>query len=795
MHSRGWRGRGRRWSGAVWLLLWQMARGEELLPPPLTAIPPDAIVETTLYLDLKVNGVPAGKVVPVQQVGDELRVRVSDLRAAGVTVPGFGGGTGLWLSLDRTPGIQHEYDASALSLDVTVPAHWLALQELGGRKSDIPPAVSSAGFAFNYSAHLVDGDDSARLGSLWSEWRLFGASGVFTYTGVHRYSDERWSQGGVRPRGHIRFDTAWTSSNEDQLHSWTIGDLITSSQSWSTPVRLAGIRLSRDFRLRPDLITYPLPQFSGQTTLPSTLDLIINGQRVRSEQLRPGPYTITGVPFLTGAGEATLVTTDVLGRQVVTTLPFYASSELLRAGLTDYSVSFGVMRRAYGIENFSYGRFASAGSLRYGVTDAFTLEGQAEFAPTGAGSVGMFGVGAVMKVGVLGVVNGSFSRSAHQDGRGVQYSFGYRYANRGLTVGYQGTRPTEDFYTLANADAGDRLLGPASSDVVSMGFSSARIGSAAVSYLRVKPVHDAPARLLSVSYAKGLFRTYNLRIGASRDLQRDEDMFTAQLFASFGPSGNVTLGTQRGASSRDQARYSRSVPPQGGLGWNVGHMSGEEGSSYTDASLAWSGRYARVEAGVASDSRRSIGWADVRGSLLVMGRELFAARQVSDAFVVVSTDGVGNVPVRYENQLVGYTNDRGRLLVPWVTSHYPGKFSIDPIDLPPEVTIADTERRLVVRRRSGTLLNFDMRLIRGTLIKLVDRDGVVLPVGSLVRERHTGQSGTVGYDGLVYFEDLQSQVDIGVRLPDGGACHVEAHLPPDAGVAVPADPLTCGNIP
>src|SRR5690606_24079915 len=140
---------------------------------------------------------------------------------------------------------------------------------------------------------------------LWSEWRMFNTSGVFTHTGLYRYvaREEGWSDGELRHRGYVRFDTTWISSNEDQLQTWTIGDLISSSQSWSTPVRLAGIQVAREFRLRPDVIAYPVPQYSGQTALPSTLDLFINGQRVRPEQLRPGPYTIPSVPFVTGAGE------------------------------------------------------------------------------------------------------------------------------------------------------------------------------------------------------------------------------------------------------------------------------------------------------------------------------------------------------------------------------------------------------------------------------------------------------------------------------------------------------------
>lgn len=783
------------WLCAYGLLVCRVAFAADELPPS-TRVLNRAPAELTLYLDLTVNGEPAGKIVPVRQIGEDFLVRIEDLRAAGVAVPEAAHVDASWLSLSHTQGVQHRYDANALLLDVTVPANWFAEQRLSANRQSALHAVSHNGLSLNYSAHVSDAGNGATIGALWTELRAFSGAGVLTHTGVHRYIDESgaWSRNGGRQQGYIRFDTAWSVSNEERLHTWTIGDLITSSQSWGTPVRLAGFKFSRDFRLRPDVITYPLPEFSGQASLPSTLDLYINGQRVRSEQLRPGPYTVSSIPFVSGAGEASLVTTDVLGRQVVMTLPFYASSELLRAGLADYSVSFGAMRREYGIENFSYGRFASAASLRYGLTNALTLEGQVELAPTATSSFGMLGLGAVMNVGMLGTVSGSASRSALDDDRGWQWSFGYRYTNRGMSFSYQGTRSTSDFYSLADiADSGQR--GAMSSDIVTVGWSSGRFGSTSVSYVRLEASGDAPASYLNVSYSKSLSHALNLRIGLSRDLERNEGMFSAHLFTSFGARGNVAIGTEHGDSSREYIRYARSIPSQGGIGWNVGHMSNADGGTRTDASLAFGGRYAHVEAGIAADDAHKIGWADLRGSLLVIGNDLFAARQVSDAFVVVSTNGIEGIPVRYENQLVGYTNRRGRLLVPWVTSHYPAKFSIDPRQLPPEVVLAEAEQRLAVKRRSGAVLSFALDRTRSALIRLVKPDGTVLPVGGQAQERRSGQTGTVGYDGLVYFENLSPHLEIEVRYPDGGGCRAALELESPLEGFEQLGPVTCEDTP
>jgi outer membrane usher protein len=757
------------WSGLVCLLLSHVTyAGDELAATPSQ---PGA-AEITLYLDLKVNGVPAGSVIPVRMNGDELLVRSGDLQIAGMRLPAAVIAQGEWVPLAQTTDIQYRYDSNALLLEVTVPPQWLAEQHLGGRQPERLPATSNAGLVLNYGARVFGGDDRATMGSLWSELRLFGGAGVLAHTGMYRYVDdqETWGRAGFRQRSYTRYDTAWSNSNEEQLHRWTVGDLITSSHSWGTPVRLAGLQLSRDFRLRPDLITYPLPQFSGQTAVPSTIDLFIDGQRVLSEQVRPGPFTISSMPMVTGSGEATLVTTDILGRQVVTTIPFYASSELLRAGLSDYAVSFGSLRRDYGVENFSYGRFAGAGSFRLGVTDAFTFEGQMELASTREGSFGLIGMGTVMKAGMLGIVSGSIASSSRAEERGWQYSFGYRYANRGLTFAYQGTRTSSDFYSLAEADAA-QAASRADRDIATLGLSFVRSGSIALSYVRLEPQQSERSEFLTFSYSKHIADAVSLRIGATRDLHRDEGMFTLQLLASLGRGGSVTLGTQQGDDSRDYLQYVRGVPASGGIGWNVAYSRSDEDRAFTDASLAWGGRYARAEFGISDGVAGTAQWADVLGAVLFMGGDLFAARQVSDSFVVVSTGDIGDVPVRYENQFVGRTDRRGRLLIPSVTSHYAARFSVDPLDLPPDISFADTERRLVLKRRSGARLDFDVRRTRVALMQLVHTSSVV-PVGSEVTELHTNQTAIAGYDGLVYFEDLEPHVELQVRLPDGGVCQV-----------------------
>ncbi|GAA3266538.1 hypothetical protein GCM10020258_35650 [Sphingomonas yabuuchiae] len=94
-----------------------------------------------------------------------------------------------------------------------------------------------------------------------------------------------------------------------------------------------------------------------------------------------------------GAGVATVVVRDALGRETVQTAPFYASPQLLAEGLTDFSAEVGFARRSYAILSNDYDRrLIGSASVRRGMTDRLTLQGHAEL---GAGLV-QLGAGGVV---------------------------------------------------------------------------------------------------------------------------------------------------------------------------------------------------------------------------------------------------------------------------------------------------------------------------------------------------------------------------------------------------------------
>jgi outer membrane usher protein len=174
-----------------------------------------------------------------------------------------------------------------------------------------------------------------------------------------------------------------------------------------------------------------------------------------------------------------------------------------------------------------------------------------------------------------------------------------------------------------------------------------------------------------------------------------------------------------------------------------------------------------------------------------MDHQVFVANRIDDAFVVVSTGGFADIPVRYENQRVGQTDKNGHLLVPWSSAYYRGKYEIDPLNLPTNVQSSNVEQRVAVRRGSGYLLEFPLSRIIAASVVLVDAQQHPLPLGSGVRHEQSGTHAVVGWDGLVYLENLEEHNSLQVTLDDGRTCQAQFTLDMQQDQVPLIGPLLC----
>ncbi|WP_321887056.1 fimbria/pilus outer membrane usher protein [Paraburkholderia bannensis] len=748
------------------------------------ALPP----QSDLYLEVTLNGDRTALIAHFRQREGRLYAEAADLDTIGLRVPELpvgapGKPANTEIALDSLPGLHYRYDETTQSIAIEAPDALRKAYVFDTRALEkAPQASASRGFVLNYDAYVEEAGSTQS--ALWSEQRYFDAHGVFSNTGtaylyrtMHRY---------------VRFDTSWQTSNATTLTTTQVGDTISSSLDWSRSLRIGGFQWRSNFALRPDLVTFPVPSLSGSAVVPSSVDLYVNNVRQFSGSVPGGPFVISNVPGITGAGEATVITRDPLGRAVATTVPLYIDTRLLAAGLSSYSVEAGFLRRDYGVESFSYDpQPVASASMRHGISDRLTVEAHAEV----TGGLYDAGAGALVRIGQLGVINGSLAASTGHF-TGAQVGLGYQLITQTFSVELSTLRATRHYGDLAARDGSPV---PLATDRATVSVPLPGNQTVALSYIGYRYPDVVASHIGSVSYTVSLRNLVSLSVSAFRDFS-SRSSSGVFLSASMGlgdrTSINASAGRQNGEGTWN-VNASRAPDYDGGWGYTV-QDGGSNASHYQQAQVQYLGRYGQVTAlGQALDGRMA-GSLDVTGALVVMDGAALPARRIDDGFALVSTDGLAGVPVLHENRVIGTTDSHGHLLVPDLNAYQNNLISVDSMGLPAEAHMATTRANVVPQSQSGVLASFKVTQYRAASVILRGPDGAYLPAGARVHHEESGSDTIVGYDGLTFIENLQADNHLSVTASGSkGSIHCAAsfrYVRPTDGSLPTYGPLTCQNV-
>lgn len=739
-----------------------------------------AIDATDLYLDLTLNGTHRGLVHFGYRDG-ELWASRATLEQLGFTLPT---GSQDPIRLGSLGSVQVSYDAQQQTASLVVPLKLLRLSThvIRAQGTKAPQASNSPGALLNYNLYATHDTQGSAAASAYTELRVFGAAGVLSSTGL---TQANRADGGWHGRS-VRLDTTWTRSFPDHMLTLEVGDTLTGGTSWSRPTRIGGVQIGTNFALQPYRVTAPLPQFLGQATLPSQVELYVDGMKQYSGEVPVGPFQLNAVPGINGAGNAQLVLTDTLGRITTVDFALYDTQQLLQKGLTDWSAGLGFVREDYGLRSFAYARDPmGSASWRRGLTDQFTAGAHAE-AIRGLANAG---VGGDWLLGTAGVLSGSAARSRYHGRDGSQLSLGYQWINNRFNFSAQGMRSSDGYRDVA------ALYGsptPRLSASAQAGVSTRTLGNFGVSYVHLRYL-DQTSRYASGYWYRSFGRTASLSLNLNQNL---DDARDRSVFLSFSLSLDertyVSTGLDhQGNRNMVDASITRSLPTEGGFGWRAQTQQGGSNRSGL-AELDYLGRYGQAEAGVMRFGGNSTAYAGGNGSLVLMGGHTFAARSIYNGFAVVSTEGITGVPVKLENNPIGRTDEHGLLLVAPLNAYQNNKLSIDPMQLPADVRVGRVDMQATPTDRAGTLVRFDLAPIRAASVLLRDAAGKPLPLGSQVRVRgQADESALVGFDGAAYLDTLDTHNVLDVSLPEGGHCSTRFDYRQQGNGIPQIGPLTC----
>jgi outer membrane usher protein len=721
----------------------------------------------SLQLEVFLNGETTklvGSFVELPEGG--LTAKRKELQEVGINSPGEGGEEDV-IPLTGMPGLTYQYDEPRQRLDVS-----LALErrmphviDAHGSSEAIGSAQAGYGAVLNY----------VFFAGSTAEW----SPKAFEFNGATAQLDARLftpfgyvSQTGIvgttvfREADILRLDTTFTYADSHSAAIYRAGDLVSRGPAWSRPIRLGGLQAERDFALRPDLITLPLPAVSGSAAVPSTVEIFVNSVRTFSRDVPAGPYAVNNLPVLSGSGTAKVVLRDATGRAVETSLPFFTSPQLLRSGLIDYAVQVGFPRFRYAISSNSYAEhLVGIGSIRYGLSDNFTLEAHAEGGP---GLVNG-GAGIVTNVGALGVLAVAGRASNFNGAEGYRGFVSFETRLFGLSIGASSQRSFGNFQDLASATAQlgylddvfkrferNHRLDPTTADPLTTGsiitsnqvpraldrisigvplpFKASSLG---LSFINLERGPRDRSHIVAASYSQSLGKSISLSMTAFTDLERGKDT-------------GIFIGL--------------SMPLGDRIHSSVGATSNQNGQFITAAA----GKNLGPE----------------------VGSGLFFSNHIDDSFAVVDV-GAALVEVFHENRSVGKTGPSGKILVPSLRSLQKNRIRIDPNSLPVDAHIGRTDEVVVPAPKTGISLDFGID-VQGKSAMVTFRDGQGQPLEVGIQGRLEGGSETfvVGYDGRAFLRQLQPSNTVVLDLP-GGECRANFDYAPQPGEQVAIGPVAC----
>lgn len=768
----------------------------------------------TMVLGVTLNTEVKGDIFILRTPDLDFLVKVEDLKSIGFKEPDgvvvvFDGAP--HMSLKSMRGVSFTFVEKTLALNVTAEPQLLPSQALVLRADQrIRGAVpNNNSVFFNYAlnasgANSVSGINLGFAGELG--WR-FGDYLLL--------SDGSMTQAANGQRQFVRLMTNVTHDDRESLQRTVIGDFVTPSREFGNGINLGGISISKLYGLDPYFIKFPMQSIKGNVALPSDLEVYLDGQRIRSEKIKPGEFELRDLLAFGGARNIQLVLRDAFGRVQQQSYSLYFSDQPLRQGLQEYSYNLGALRRNFGIESNHYGPLAFSLFHRYGLSDAVTLGLRAE------GKRALFNAGptATVVLGSAGVVNLALAGSSIEGRRGAAGSAVYNYQAKSWSLGFSLRRDWGDYAELADPPritnrkyeaslAASYYLPGRGTVSLSHSALSTRAAMLASTATPAQPFNVSPLenrQITAVSYSVPLVSGRVSLTASLSHIKEKESHTEAFLGLNFFLDRNYSAAASyRGDKDvhTESVQLTRNQPIGEGLGYL---LSADRATSAATPSTQFNSRIQynapaailRAELGRRQDGGQTANnySVSVAGGLAYVDGEVALGRPVTGSFGIVKVGELAGVSVAVNGQPIGRTNAEGKVFVPTLTPYFDNDVSIAPESVPIEYSIPATVKKVSPSLRSGALIDFGVTKIQAFTGKLKSRQtGAVTAVEFHEISFNAGgkmQNMQTGRGGEFYIENLKPGTYPATVLVEGKPCLFNLIIPRSDETFVELGELVC----
>lgn len=697
------------------------------------------------------------------------------------------------------------FDQPDLRLDVTVPQAWLGSIARGYVSPEnwdqgVPAALLNYNFNSNRNQNAGITQTSSFLGLNTGlnlgAWHFRQDSTVVMQSGV---------AGAPSTRHWQTIDTYVRRDLPSARAQLTIGDSFTSGDLFDS-VNIRGAQLATDDRMLPDSMRGYAPTVRGVAETNARVTIRQNGIVLFETTVAPGPFSFSDL-YATGyGGDLVVSVTEADGRVRTFSVPYASLPQLLRPGVTRFSLAAGELHDA---SVHAHPALVEA-TMQHGLSNLLT--GYAGLVATNGYGAAQIGSALNTKYGALALdlteAHTGIPGQSSQSGQSVRLSYSkilpdtntsltvatYRYS----TSGYLGLR---DAMTLRDTANGYRYVDPTTlatidgiptSNLLTPTQLQALQGSNANTFSTYTSQLDRQRSRFDINLSQRLgdhggqifatgsaidywnrsgkdvqfqagysnnFHRLNYGISASRTrdaLSRPSN----QIFVNFtlplgdsvrAPSLGVNLTHDNTGRTMDQATLNGSLGVDNQISYGATasrDSGGDTGSSGGNAGSVYGGYRSPVadfngSFGAGSGySQASLG---VSGAVVVHPGGITFGEPIGDTVAIIEAPGAAGA--RVTNGSGVRVDGSGYALVPYMTPYALNTLQLDPQGLSLDVQLNATSAQVAPHAGAVVMVKFKTENGRSVILRIHQVDGQSVPFGSEIVDEKDQSVGVVGQAG------------------------------------------------
>ena len=741
-----------------------------------------------MIVALRVNGQARGDVLIDTQADGSIRINAQDAAKLGFTPERLSAITPMRDAavLVNNQSLGVKLNTETLTLDVTAEANWFArnVLSLSTRGRVVTSTLDGLHGWLNYSLAMQAASAVRPSGAIET-------SAVISHGAWTVRSDQNAA---FRESGNTFNRTLSSLAYDDaaRLTRLSFGDFTAAAGVGTTASRSFGIQWARHFEFDPAVATQPTFNWSGQVRTPSTVDVFVDGIRAKTFTVAPGPFDLRDLAYFSGLRNVEVLIRDRAGVETRIQVPYYFASELLAEGKDSFDVSGGVADTNQGARPWVF-----SGSYKRGLNDNVTL-GVGTEAKAAYQSVRVDLAGRHESLGTI------FATAAASKSRGGSIlsaaTLAHSWNSGRISTQFSGAWQQRGFGVDPDARSVAREMSQRLTASASFSFDQQR--SASVNFSHVAFASGAPEHLLSLRVAQGWGRGMNAWASISQVHQNLARATAIAIGVSFPLGQNWSLSSgyskQTGEAAVTSLRASRSDSGNSGDssdvfdGWADVRLAAEHrGDSTTlDGFVQRPLRLGVVAVSARAEQRGAL--SDASGELRFSGalawadRQFWMSPQIAQSFAIVDAAGVEGVRVTHNNQLVGRTNAKGRLLLPSLAAYTANQVRIDDRDIPMEIELSAVQQDVAPRMNAGTIAKFTGKRVSAVAGVLQFVPGTTAETVMLAAAQVTATNGAATItsstdgDGGFYLENLAPGQWTVAVLGRKARCNANITVPSDS---------------